>query len=311
MRPALSTPSPRTAPPPRRPRLVAIQVLPTLVTLGNVLAGFLALSYIVDAWAKTADVAARDALWVKAAWCVVFGMVCDVLDGRVARLTGAASAFGAELDSLADMITFGVTPALLAKSVAQSEFPHLSPKLTTALAMVYVLGAALRLARYNVESQRVQEPGHVTRVFRGLPSPGAAGVIASLVLLRDAYDAEQMMRALPWVFLAGTPVLGLLMVSRFAFSHVANRYLAGARSPVAILVLVVAIFLAVQHPVEVLAGIFCTYAASGPVLYVARLAFGRPRWADDEADDEDVPPAGADRPGDERGPGAADEAGRS
>ncbi len=326
MRPVLSTPAARTAPPPRRPRLVSIQVLPTLVTLGNVLAGFLALSYVVDAWAKTADVTARDALWVKAAWCVMFGMVCDVLDGRVARLTGAASAFGAELDSLADMITFGVVPALLAKSVAQSEFPHLSTRLTTALAMVYVLGAALRLARYNVESQRVQEPGHVTRVFRGLPSPGAAGVIASLVLLRDAYDAVGVMRVLPWVFLAGTPILGLLMVSRFAFSHVANRYLAGASPPLAILVLVVAIFLAVQHPAEVLAAIFCPYAASGPVLYAARLAFGRPRWADDEADDEsdgeadgetdgeadgeDVPPDGADHRGEER-PVSGDDVGRS
>jgi len=273
-----------------------IQVLPTLVTLGNVLAGFLAISYVVDAWAGVADVDARSALWVRAAWCIVFGMVCDALDGRVARLTGAASAFGAELDSLADMITFGVAPALLAKSIAQTEFPHLSTKLTAVLAMVYVLGASLRLARYNVESQRVQEPGHVTRVFRGLPSPGAAGVLASLVLLRDAYDAVEVTRVLRWVFLAGTPILGLLMVSRFAFAHVMNRYLTGARSPFAILILVVAVFLALEHPVEVLAGVFCTYAASGPLLYLARTAFGRPRWADDENDDEDVPTSPDDRP---------------
>lgn len=276
-----------------RPRLVALQVLPTLVTLGNVLAGFLAISYVVDAWSGTGDPAAREILWTKAAWAVLFGMVCDALDGRVARMTGAASSFGAELDSLADMVSFGVAPALLSKSIVQAAFPAISTKLTTVLAMVYVLGAALRLARYNVESQRVQEPGHVTRVFRGLPSPGAAGVVASLVLLRHEY-ADQTSAVIRWCFLAGTPLLGLLMVSRFGFPHVMNRFLGGARSPVVILALVVAIFLAVEHPVETLAAIFCVYAATGPALYLVRLLFGRPRWVDEETDDEDVPPVADD-----------------
>lgn len=281
----------------RRPRLVTVHVLPTLVTLGNVLAGFLAISYVVDAWAATTD-AARHALWVKAGWCILFGMLCDALDGRVARLTGAASSFGAELDSLADMITFGVAPALLAKSVAQVEFRSVSPKVTTVLAMVYVLGAALRLARYNVESQRVAEPDHVTRVFRGLPSPGAAGVLASLVLLREAYDATALDAALRWAALVAPPLLGVLMVSRFAFTHVMNRYLAGARSPLVIVGLVVAVFLALEHPVEVLAVGFFLYAASGPLSFVVRWVFGGRRGVEDEADDEDVPAA---RPEDEVG----------
>ena len=162
MRPALSTPSPRAARPRRRPRLVALQVLPTLVTLGNVLAGFLAISYVVDAWAQSADVAARDALWVRAGWCIVFGMVCDALDGRVARLTGAASAFGAELDSLADMITFGVAPALLAKSVAQSEFPHLSTRLTTALAINTPSAANAAVVPSQEHLRVLTAPGAVT-----------------------------------------------------------------------------------------------------------------------------------------------------
>src|SRR5687768_5765026 len=118
MRPVLS-PSSLAEGRRRRPRLLVLQVLPTLVTLGNVLAGFLALSYAVDAW-RELDPVARERLWTYAAWAVVLGMVCDALDGRVARLTGAASSFGAELDSLADMITFGVAPALLAKSVVQT-----------------------------------------------------------------------------------------------------------------------------------------------------------------------------------------------
>jgi len=265
-----------------------VQVLPTLVTLGNVLAGFLAISYGVDAWGKVAGSDAQGALWVKAATAIFVGMICDALDGKVARLTGAASSFGAELDSLADMITFGVAPAVLAKSITQVEFPGLTPKLTTVLAAIYVLGAALRLARYNVESNRVSEPGHVTRVFRGLPSPGAAGVIASLVLFGHEVLLPDMAAPVRWAFLLAPPILGFLMISRFAFAHVMNRYLAGARSPIAIVVLLVALFLVVEHPEASLAAIFVSYAISGPLLSLARMTIGRPRWADDEEEDEDV-----------------------
>lgn len=275
---------------------MSLQVLPTLVTLGNVLAGFLALSYLVDAAGSPGG---REALWLKAAGAIFFGMICDALDGRVARLTGAASAFGAELDSLADMITFGVAPALLAKSVVEVEFPGLPPRLSTVLAMVYVLGAALRLARYNVESQRVQEPGHVTRTFRGMPSPGAAGLPASLVLFRHEF-ADAAFPWLPWLFLVGTPVAGLLMVSRFAFPHVMNRWLTGARSPVTILVLVVLLFLTLQHWEASLAGLFWAYAATGPVAAGVRALFRRGTAEGDEDDDEDVPV-----------PGDVDEVGRS
>src|SRR5262245_54616709 len=113
----------------RRPRILAVSALPTLVTLGNLLAGFLAISYVVDAWRLPADRPLREGLGVKAAWVIFFGRLCDALDGRVARLTGAASAFGAELDSLADVVSFGVAPALLGKSVVQAAFPAVHPRL--------------------------------------------------------------------------------------------------------------------------------------------------------------------------------------
>jgi CDP-diacylglycerol--serine O-phosphatidyltransferase len=268
-----------------------VQVLPTLITLGNVLSGFLAISYVVDAWGQPTDSAARELLWERAAWVIFLGMLCDTLDGRVARLTGAASAFGAELDSLADMITFGVAPALLAKSVAQDTFAQLHPKFATLLAMFYVLGASLRLARYNVESNRVSAPGHVTKVFRGLPSPGAAGVVASLVLLRHEYGIRHAVSLLAdplvYVLAAGLPVLGLLMISRFAFPHVVNRYLGGAKSPFAIVILLLAVVLIVEQPYASLAGIFVGYALSGPVIGASAKLFGRPRWAVDEDDDEE------------------------
>jgi len=305
MRP--SFPSARVPGRRRRPRLVALQALPTLVTLGNVVAGFLAMSYAVDA-ASAPDASLRETLWLKAAWAVGFGMLCDMLDGFVARLTGAASSFGAELDSLADMVTFGAAPALLAKSVVQTTFPTLSPKLATALALVYLLGAALRLARYNVESNRVQEPGHRTVVFRGLPSPGAAGVIASLILFRNEF-AQEHWAWLGWAFLAGAPVLGLLMVSRFGYPHLVNRFLSGARPPLVLLLLPVLVYLAWQHLEAAMAAIFCGYMASGPALWVVRAIVGRPRWAEDEDDDEDE-----DRPVDDASlvvPGDADEVPRS
>ena len=277
------TPVPRLHAHRARPRLMVVAVLPTLITLGNVLAGVIAISYLMDAWG-TPTPEAREHLWTKAAWMIFIGMVCDALDGRVARLTGAASSFGAELDSLADVVTFGVAPALLAKSVIQGTLPGVvAPKLVTALVAVYALGAALRLARYNVESARVSVPGHVTRVFRGLPSPGAAGVVAAVVLLRREFDVP----GLGWAFLAATPILGLLMISRFPYAHLVNRYLAGRRSPLVIVVLAVAVFLAIEHPEAVLAAIFAGYAASGPVLYGVSRLLGGPRWAKSEDEDED------------------------
>lgn len=289
MRPLIPLP-PRKRP---RPRLIAIQVLPTVITLGNLVAGVLALAYLIDARGVTGD--SRELLWMQAAAMVFVGMLCDALDGRVARLTGAASAFGAELDSLADVVTFGIVPALLSKEVAQTMVPGVSPRLATAFAIVYAVGAALRLARYNVESNRVAEPGHETRVFRGLPSPGAAGVIASLTLLQ--HDSDFALPYTAWAIFLAAPICGALMVSRLAYTHAMNRYLSGGKSPVTILFLLVAGILMVQHPGMFLGVLFVGYAVSGPLVWLARAVFGRPRWADEEDEDEvvipevDTPPA--------------------
>ena len=276
-----------------RPRLLNLVVLPTLVTAGNMVAGVLALSYLMDSWGAPAG-PEREALWVKAAWMVFIGMVFDVLDGRVARLTGAASTFGAELDSLADVVTFGVTPALLAKAVVQDSF-QLSPKLVAEFVAMYALGAALRLARYNVESARTSHPGHVTMVFRGLPSPAAAGVLASLLLLKRDLSVRHGVEWawIDWAFLVGAPVLGALMVSRFPYPHLVNRWLGGRRSPFAIVVLGVALLGVYLETEAAAAALFGAYALSGPVLYVASLVTGRPRWGLDEDEDEEDEEEGA------------------
>lgn len=281
--------------------LRTVHVLPTLVTMGNLLAGVLALSYLLDA-AGVADPAERDALWTRAAWMVFIGMFCDALDGRIARLTRTTSAFGAQLDSLADIVTFGVVPATLAKALLTATFPMVSPRLLVALCVLYVIGAALRLARYNVESARVTVEGeaHVTMVFRGLPSPAAAGVLASLVLLWAEYD----LHALDWVVLLVTPLLGLVMISRLPYPHLVNRFLEGSRPiPTVVLVIVVVFFGAVFFQ-ETIAAAFFVYACSGPALVGLGRLTGRPRWAFRE--DEDEAP-GDEPPGTEEGePGVED-----
>jgi len=128
----------------------------------------------------------------------------------------------------------------------------------------------------------------VTKVFRGLPSPGAAGVIASVVLLRHEYGERLGLgAALDWTVAAGLPLLGLLMISRFAFPHVMNRYFAGARSPLAIVLLLLAVVVVVEEPHAALAAIFVGYAISGPLLAATGTLFGAPHWAVDEAEDEE------------------------
>ena len=267
----------------RRPRLQTILVLPTLITTGNLLCGVVALTKLQQA-AAVSEMSGQVALGVAAAWLIFVGMFCDALDGRIARLTNSTSAFGAQLDSLADVVTFGVTPALLSRTLLAATFPDLHPRLLTALVVLYVVGAALRLARYNVESARVSEEaqGHVTMVFRGLPSPAAAGVIASLVLLHGEYAVPYI----DWTLLLVTPLLGLLMISRFPYPHVANRFLEGQRALVSVVFLVVTIFVAVNFFHETIAVAFLVYAASGIVLYGVARVTGRPTWVFREDEDE-------------------------
>jgi len=281
----------------RRPILRTVSVLPTLITMGNLLAGALALSYLQDASAAVGDEQMR--LWDKAAWMIFLGMFCDALDGRVARLTRTTSAFGAQIDSLADVVTFGVTPAMLAKSLLTSTFPMVSPRLLIALSVLYFVGAALRLARYNVETARVspEGAGHVTRVFRGLPSPAAAGVVASLVLLRHEYQ----LLSLDWAVLLATPLLGLLMTTRLPYVHLLNRFLDGKRPMTTVALLVVTVLLVVTYFLETIAAAFLAYAVSGPLLGAVARFTGRPRWVlredtDETVDeeDDDEPPASAE-----------------
>jgi CDP-diacylglycerol--serine O-phosphatidyltransferase len=275
----------------RRRKLKTIQVLPTLITAGNLVCGVLAISYLLDAAALPTD--ESEALMVRASWLLFMGMFLDTLDGRIARMTGTTSDFGAQLDSLADVVTFGVAPAVLGKHLLTGTFPLISTQLIFCFCLVYVLGAALRLARYNVESERMSRSSdvpHVTRVFRGLPSPAAAGVLASLVLLRHELfnlGASEWAVVLEWVVLAVVPLLGLLMISRMPYAHLVNRYFdSGRAQPVFVVALILLVYLVVAHFVETVAGLFLAYALSGPLLTGTYRWLGWPHWVEQEDDDE-------------------------
>ncbi len=217
----------------RLPDLKSVPVLPSLITLGNLFFGFLAMAKVTDA-VRGGDILDQGILatFETAALFVFLAMVFDALDGRIARMTNQTTAFGAQLDSLADLLTFGVAPAFIAKALINLYEgpptdllpPH--PKLYYFCAAVYVLCAAMRLARFNVESSPDEEDH---REFRGLPTPGAAAVVCSLIAFHagGAESGNLLTRLLPAGFHDGVIIampatlvlLGLLMISNVPFPH--------------------------------------------------------------------------------------------
>ena len=157
-------------------------VLPSLLTLGNAVCGFGAITYAAK---LGPEVASKEDLYTAA--LLIFGaMVCDALDGPLARLSRQTSDFGAQLDSLCDAISFGVAPAFL---MLKSSFDHVfHPRILWVIAVLYMLCAILRLARFNVSKQTNTDHDH----FSGLPSPAAAGMVASLVVMAKPRGLDQV-----------------------------------------------------------------------------------------------------------------------
>jgi CDP-diacylglycerol--serine O-phosphatidyltransferase len=266
----------------RRAYIRSVYFLPSLATLGNAICGFAAI-YIA---ALEPSDTSGDTLtqWFQlhgffaSAYLIFVAMIFDALDGRLARFTRHTTDFGGQLDSLADVISFGVAPAFLALRVLKMSHPVHWPwsapdemlppalsRLVWAFAAMYVSCAALRLARFNVSNEH-GEQHHFS--FLGLPSPGAGGALAAFVLVQQDLHlngrhgfSDACLCVLPLLMLA----LGLLMVSNVRYSHLVNRYLRGRR-PIGRLILVVAILLmfVVAHRYA-LAAVMLTYAFSGPL----------------------------------------------
>ena len=220
-----------------------IYLLPNLFTTAALFAGFYAI------------VAAMADRYEAAAVAIFVAMVLDGVDGRVARLTNTQSAFGAEYDSLSDMVSFGVAPALV---VYQWSLFGMG-KLGWLAAFFYAAATALRLARFNTQVQTADK-----RYFQGLPCPLAAAVVAGLVWFSTDYGWQDA-TVMPAAF-AITVMTGMLMVSNIRYHSFKELDLKGRVPFISILVVVLMFVFVSSDPPLVLFALSVLYALSGPVL---------------------------------------------
>jgi len=231
-----------------------IYLLPNLLTTGALFAGFYAI------------VAAMNGRFEQAAVAVYIAMILDGLDGRVARLTNTQSQFGAEYDSLSDMVSFGLAPALVMYEWSLSSLVDYSwqwGKLGWLAAFVYVAAAALRLARFNTRASSTDK-----RYFQGLPSPSAAAVVVGMVWIFfdqgiDGADVAPLALVI-------TLFSGILMASNISFYSFKDIDFRNKVPFVGILVIISIFVFASIDPPKVLFGCFFIYALSGPLISVMR-----------------------------------------
>ena len=264
----------------RRKVLPPQTVWPLLFTLGNLVAGFAAIHYAYKpldwegSWQWGGLTLGRG--------LVFLGMFLCSLDGSVARLTDSVTELGAALDSLADLVTCGVAPAVMVLSLVSVYLGEdgtlilLGPdadlpwgKVVWGIAAVYICCTALRLARFTVETS----PDHTldeTAAFHGIPSPGAAGLVASIILLHQhvlASGSDSDWFAQAYAF--GVPVVmlvaALLMVSNIPYSHFVKRYLGRPQSFRFLASIVIVFFLCIWWFQETVAVGFIIYALTGPI----------------------------------------------
>jgi len=252
-------------------------ILPTLTTLGNLFFGFMAVVYVLKAHSVAGDEERFGMLIMWAGWFIFIAMVMDGVDGMVARLTRQTTEFGAQLDSLCDMVSFGVAPALIIKILADQQ-EHLE-RLGWVSSVFFVICVALRLARFNVETDETEQ-SH--RDFSGLPSPAAAGFIAALTILfirlRGAHSQEfaglpRILKPVINWLLYTIPIVGLvlsgLMISRIRYPHVAKRLLR-SRAPLPYLVRLILLIIVV-----VFTRPFSLPVLVGSYILVGMLGWGR------------------------------------
>ncbi len=239
-----------------RKRRRGIYILPNLFTLAALFGGFYAIVMAMNGRFENAVVG------------VFCAMVLDSLDGRVARMTNTQSAFGEQMDSLSDMVSFGAAPALIVYEWALRGMG----KLGWVVAFVYCASAALRLARFNTNIAVIDK-----RYFQGLPSPAAAALVTGFIWVLDdaGYKGVSQIGWLAWTAMAVTLYAGLTMVTNVPFYSFKD--FGRKRSvPFIVIVLVALVIAAVNlHPPLVIFGMFCLYGVSGYAVYVWRKMKGR------------------------------------
>jgi CDP-diacylglycerol--serine O-phosphatidyltransferase len=249
-----------------------VAVFPTLLTLGNLICGFFAIVVAsrIDAPDPTllTNVNAEITRNLMLSGCLIFfAMVFDGLDGYVARLARTTSDFGAQLDSLCDVVSFGVAPGFLLVKMCP-EFTLIHARAVWIIAAAFAACAALRLARFNVETG--DEDDHL--FFNGLPSPAAAAAVAGFTIMFYTLRQEPMNATKEWIDYVLQRVLpffgllvALLMVSRIRYPHVTNSILRGQRSfahVVAVVFAFVALMVARGYAVPIVA---CAFVLYGPI----------------------------------------------
>ncbi len=212
----------------RKQRVKYITILPSLITVLNGVFGFMAIA-LASKEVKTE--AGQWSCFVVAGYMVLAAMCADMLDGRLARMSQSTSSFGGQLDSLCDMVSFGIAPAFIMLKLVEYKlelntviiggFLH---RFIWLAAFAYIACTAIRLARFNVENEE-NEAAHMS--FVGLPSPGAAGVIVSLVIFQQSEvpALDILVYVLPFITLG----VALLMISQIPYPHLLNVYLTGKK----------------------------------------------------------------------------------
>jgi CDP-diacylglycerol---serine O-phosphatidyltransferase len=242
---------------PLRPRRKGLYVLPNAISLAALFSGFYAIVMAMNGRFEAACIG------------VFCAAVLDSLDGRVARMTNTQSAFGEQMDSLCDMVSFGAAPALIVLEWALKDLGK--PGLIAAF--VYISGAALRLARFNTNIGVVDK-----RYFQGLPSPAAAALVMGLIYVMDDAGFKNVSRIdwLSWTATGVTLYAGLSMVTNAPFYSF--KVVGGKRTVPFIVIVAIALGIAIisVHPPIVGFALFCAYGLSGYVVYGWRKFKGRP-----------------------------------
>ena len=230
------------------PRPRGIYILPNLFTIGSLFAGFYAI------------IAAYKGFYESAAIAIFIAMIMDSLDGRVARLTNTMTAFGAEFDSLSDMVSFAIAPAFLAYSWGLSQLG----KFGWIIAFIYLATVALRLARFNTQLGTADK-----RYFQGIPCPAAAAVVTSLIWMCVNLGINGTFIDLILALI--TVAVGVLMVSNVRFRSFKDSDLKNNVRFTTILILVLVVVLIAFYPSIALFIVFTAYAISGPAATILGL----------------------------------------
>lgn len=236
-----------------RKRSRGVYLLPNAFTTGALFCGFYAI------------VMSMNLRFDQAAWALFVAMVLDGLDGRVARLTNTQSEFGAQYDSLADMVSFGAAPALV---MYEWSLRGLG-KIGWIAAFIYCAGAAVRLARFNTNIAVVDK-----RFFQGLPSPAAAALVVGYVLMM--HDLQVNGVAYPWVSFAVALFAGISMVTNVPFYSFKDVNFKKSVPFIFVFLIALGFALVSIDPPKVLWPIFLLYGLSGYAIYFYRLAKGQP-----------------------------------